>query len=75
MATKLDEITRGNDGVVTSEVTPEFHVTFDDGDGVNPGIMRIEGRCPYTSPYEATQWIDACRRALVDELLKRGAFW
>ena len=41
MATKLDEITRGNDGVVTSEVTPEFHVTFDDGDGVNPGIMRI----------------------------------
>ena len=57
------------------EVTPEFRVSFDEGDGDRPGVMRIEAQYPYNTPFEATQWIDACRQALVAELVKRGTFW
>ena len=57
------------------KVTPEFRVSFDEGDGDGPGIMRIEAQYPYNTPFEATQWIDACRQALVAELVKRGTFW
>ena len=57
------------------EVTAKFHVTFDEGDGDRPGVMRIEAQYPYTTPFEATQWLDACRQALVAELVKRGTFW
>ena len=72
MATTYQDPTRGTRD---EEVTPEFHVTFDEGEGDRPGVMRIEAQYPYTTPFEATQWIDACRQALVAELVKRGTFW
>ena len=56
-------------------VPAEFHVTFDQGDDDQSGVMRIEAQYSYATPFEATQWLDACRQALVAELVKRGVLW
>ena len=61
----------GGDGAVPTE----FHVTFDQGDDDQSGVMKIEAQYSYATPFEATQWLDACRQALVAELVKRGVLW